>query len=417
MKRKFTLLFVIILLFTTDLFPQSLISLIKIDSLNRYVRDLSGDKTFRLNNVPYQIKSRLTTYASSDINTAAMYIKSKFEYFGLTAYEQPFTFTSGGTTYNAKNVYAVQNGTLYPNKKYIICAHYDAYSPTQSNVPGADDNASGSAAVIEAARVLSLYSPKYTIVYALWSGEEQGLKGSWYYANKAKTDNEEILGVINLDMIAWDKTGKNNVEIEYKNLTGSNQVQMDKIHNMVSSVNGAYGFNMTISKFNNATGGSDHYPFLANNFPAFLMIEDWTNHNDNYHKITDIYSNLYIDYFEKCSKLAICTLAELAQAGNTIVNVDNQKLIPSDYFLYQNYPNPFNPGTVITYSLADAGYVKLKIYDAIGREIKTLVDEFQSVGEHSSRFSITDKTLTSGIYFYTLQAGNKFFTKKMVYLK
>ncbi len=91
--------------------------------------------------------------------------------------------------------------------------------------------------------------------------------------------------------------------------------------------------------------------------------------------------------------------------------------LPADFALHQNYPNPFNPATVITYRIADGGFVKLRIFDAIGREVKTLVDEFQPAGEHSVRFSVADKTITSGVYFYTLQAGNRFFTKKMVYLK
>ncbi len=416
MKRRLTLFYVVIILFTGNYFAQGIVNLIKSDSLNKYVRDLSGDKTFHLNGVPQIIKTRNTTYASSDINTAAMYIKSKFEYFGLTAYEQPFTFSSGGTTYNAKNIYAVQTGTDFPNKKYVICAHYDSMPANSAFAPGADDNASGSAAVIEAARVLSTLNPKYTIVYALWSGEEQGLKGSKYFANKAATDNEDILGVLNLDMIAWDKNGDNYVDIECKNLSSAKQPLMTKLLDMFSTANQLYNINMTLSKYNSTGEYSDHYPFLEKDYPAVLMIEASNDFNTEYHKVTDTFSNMNIAYFEKCSKLAICTLAELARTTNALGNEDMVKL-PADFALHQNYPNPFNPATVITYRIADGGFVKLRIFDAIGREVKTLVDEFQPAGEHSVRFSVADKTITSGVYFYTLQAGNRFFTKKMVYLK
>lgn len=416
MRVRNALLVILVFLFQVELFPQRVADLVKIDSLKKYVRDLSGDKTFRLNNVPYFIKTRNTAYPLSDINTAAMYIKSKFEDFGLTAYEQPFSFTYSGALINAKNIYAVQTGSQFPDKKYIICAHYDDMPFTGGIAPGADDNASGTAAVIEAARVISQLNPKYTIVYIAFSGEEQGLKGSWYYASIAANNNDDILGVINLDMIAWDKDGDNNVDIYYNTLTNGKQYLMDKNLDMLSTVNQIYNINMTISKFSFASGNSDHYPFLQNGYPSFLMIEEFSDFNTEYHKTTDLFSSLYYDYFEKCSKLAICTLAELARTANALV-VENNKPIPTDFTLYQNYPNPFNPSTIISYRIPDAAYVKLKIYDSLGREVKTLVDEFQQTGEHKVPFSILDKSLTSGIYFYTLQAGNRYFTKKMIYLK
>jgi hypothetical protein len=420
MKAKFTILVVITFLFSTNLFSQGLADQIKIDSLKKYVQELSGDKSITLGGVTSVIKTRNTTYPSSDINTAAAYIKNKLESFGLPAYEQPFSFVSSGTTYNAKNIYAIQTGSQYPDKKYIICAHYDSYAFPGSIAPGADDNASGTAAVIEAARVLSKLSPKYTIVYALWSGEEQGLHGSWFYANKARSENEDILGVLNLDMIAWDKNGDNIVEIIYKNISSENpqylKDNMANLLNKVSSANQLYNIGTTILKYSDASANSDHYPFLNNDYAAFLMIEENNDFNTEYHKVTDLFSSIYYNFFEKCSKLAICTLADLAQTS-IIVEIDDKKSIPADYVLLQNYPNPFNPGTVIRYRLANAGYVKLKIFDAIGREVKTLVDEYQPAGEHQAQFSITGNTLTSGIYIYNLQAGNQLLTKKMVYLK
>ncbi len=93
------------------------------------------------------------------------------------------------------------------------------------------------------------------------------------------------------------------------------------------------------------------------------------------------------------------------------------ELMPSSFSLNQNYPNPFNPSTVISYQLPVAGHVSLKVYDMLGREVATLVDEFQQAGSHNSQFSIQNSQFSSGIYFYTIRAGNFVETKKMVLMK
>ena len=93
------------------------------------------------------------------------------------------------------------------------------------------------------------------------------------------------------------------------------------------------------------------------------------------------------------------------------------ELMPSSFKLAQNYPNPFNPSTVINYQLPVSGHVSLKVYDILGREVATLVNEFQQAGSHNSQFSIQNSQLSSGIYFYTIKAGNFIETKKMVLMK
>jgi len=90
--------------------------------------------------------------------------------------------------------------------------------------------------------------------------------------------------------------------------------------------------------------------------------------------------------------------------------------IPSEFRLFQNYPNPFNPSSTIKYQVANTGLIKLTIYDALGREVKSLVNKLQPQGTYSVEFEGTD--LTSGIYFYTLEAdGMRIDSKKMVLVK
>ncbi|MFA7228000.1 MAG: T9SS type A sorting domain-containing protein [Melioribacteraceae bacterium] len=91
--------------------------------------------------------------------------------------------------------------------------------------------------------------------------------------------------------------------------------------------------------------------------------------------------------------------------------------LPSEFALNQNYPNPFNPSTNISYELASGSFVSLKIYDAIGKEVATLVNEFQNAGSHSVRFLAEDHKLAAGIYLYRITAGKFSSTKKMLLLK
>ncbi len=98
-------------------------------------------------------------------------------------------------------------------------------------------------------------------------------------------------------------------------------------------------------------------------------------------------------------------------------SVDNEDVAPNDYQLYQNYPNPFNPNTVISWYQPSASIVKLKLYDLLGKEICTLVNEELSAGNHTKNFSAQDYHLSSGVYFYQLQAGDFLQTKKMILIQ
>jgi hypothetical protein len=90
-------------------------------------------------------------------------------------------------------------------------------------------------------------------------------------------------------------------------------------------------------------------------------------------------------------------------------------LVPDEYLLEQNYPNPFNPSTSIKYQMPENGFVTIKVYDMLGNEVATLVNEIQEAGNHSVEFDAA--TVSSGIYFYIMQAGNFTQTKKMTLLK
>jgi len=99
-------------------------------------------------------------------------------------------------------------------------------------------------------------------------------------------------------------------------------------------------------------------------------------------------------------------------AGGAVNNNPNK---PFEFTLDQNYPNPFNPSTMISYTLPTATDVKLSVFNVLGQEVATVVNEFQTAGSHSVNFSSAN--LASGVYFYTIKAGNFSDTKKMTFMK
>jgi hypothetical protein len=105
---------------------------------------------------------------------------------------------------------------------------------------------------------------------------------------------------------------------------------------------------------------------------------------------------------------------DLAFSGTVGVN-DNVPNTVKNFKLYQNYPNPFNPSTNISYNINKPGNVELKVYNILGVEVSTLVNEYQTAGEHSIKFNADN--LPSGIYFYKLEAGSFSQIKKMTLLK
>ncbi len=107
-------------------------------------------------------------------------------------------------------------------------------------------------------------------------------------------------------------------------------------------------------------------------------------------------------------------ILKTTNGGSTFVE-DYQKKFPSSYSLSQNYPNPFNPATNIGFRIANFGFVSLKVYDVLGREVASLVNEEKPAGEYEVEFDASG--LSSGIYFYKLQTENYSLTKKMIYLK
>jgi hypothetical protein len=105
----------------------------------------------------------------------------------------------------------------------------------------------------------------------------------------------------------------------------------------------------------------------------------------------------------------------LIKTAPLITSFNESDLVDNKFYLYQNYPNPFNSSTTINYSINQSGFVRLKVFDLLGRQVQVLVDEFKSAGNYTVNFNAEE--LSAGIYFYQLSAENFTSTKKLILLK
>jgi len=233
---------------------------------------------------------------------AAAYMYSLFENLSLSV--RYAHWNSGG--YSSDNVEATINGTNTSSDEiYIICGHYD----TVSAGPGADDDTSGTVAVIMAAQIMSQYQFEHTIKFVAFSGEEQGLLGSAVYAQQASQQGWNIIGVLNCDMISYAvTTDDGNNLIVYENTAS------EWMWTYTSNVNTEYDdyIGLTLTH-GGSTWGSDHNSFWDEGYDALFYYEYTTT--PYYHKPTDTIDHINASYAVKNMRLIFATLAEMTHAS------------------------------------------------------------------------------------------------------
>ena len=149
----------------------------------------------------------------------------------------------------------------------------------------------------------------------------------------------------------------------------------------------------------------DMYLILDAKGNGFSSSAAYANETSRFDVVLDFYGLIYQpDFLER-----VCEFFNILEpVGVTEPGVS----IPDDFNLSQNYPNPFNPSTIIEYQIPFAGYVKIKIYDALGKEIKTLVNEFKYPGYYKIEYDA--ENLASGIYLYSISSGEFRQVRKMI---
>lgn len=210
-------------------------------------------------------------------NLARENIVVTFESFGLSVERDEFVYAA--QTY--QNIIATKPGRLYPDQVIVIGAHYDSVSN-----PGADDDGSGVASLLELARIFSVYDTAYTIKFCAWDAEEVGLRGSSAYV--AERRDRMVRGMIQIDMIAHD-AGANRQDIYAGNLATG-------LRDALIAAFPLYGNGLSVQS-NPYAGFSDHAPFDAAQYSAVCFVEDNYQSNTCYHQQCDNVDNPnYIHY-------------------------------------------------------------------------------------------------------------------------
>jgi len=229
---------------------------------------------------------------------AAAYILGAFQNMSLWARYCPWT--NGG--YSSNNVEATINGTDESSDDiYIICGHYD----TVSAGIGADDDTSGTVAVLIAANLLSQYTFSHTIKFVCFSGEEQGLLGSAVYAQQAKQAGWNIIGVLNCDMISYAVSTNDGNNVDVIEDTAS-----EWLYTYTVNVNQNYSQDigpLTMVHYG-YMWGSDHNSFYNQGYNAIFYFE--YNETPYYHTSGDNLQHVNATYAAKNIRAIIATLAE-----------------------------------------------------------------------------------------------------------
>ena len=254
---------------------QEMMDQVNMDSLEATVQHLQD----------YQ--SRL--WNSSNAFAASDWIAGKMEALGLEVEQQPFyASTWFGSGQAAPNVIGIQRGAVYPDT-YVVCgSHFDSFSYEAyyggGDCPGADDNATGVASVLESARILTQYEFEYSIIYCAYGCEEMGLYGSEAYASRCQQEGMDIIGYFNNDMNGYLYGDEIHIDCIYPN-------SVAPIGDYYMNVANIYFPGMPVSHTYLSGGDSDHTSFNNHGYMGIYPFEDVDHYSPYIHTPNDLIGN------------------------------------------------------------------------------------------------------------------------------
>lgn len=311
--------------------PYRIIEGVNLTNLEKTVRDLSSFHTRHteseyLDDVAYWLTEKLQSVCGREV------------------YVQNFTYTPDKTdddvdndsdlksnphhrqepsSYDLKNIVCEKPGST--NNTVIISAHYDSRMEDINNstarAPGADDNASGVSALLEIARILSNVSLNHSIIFVLFSGEEQSKLGSTYYADYVHKTDVDLDLLINLDMIGFSSDIANDFLVEYDNgnVVSDNDKHSRAVANFIKGVAEKYtNLNTTLGLL----GNSDYLPFEALGYTIIGLHDDGVTKNPDHHTTADTPDNLNYEYLTSTTKLVLATILNLDGLTATTTTTD-----------------------------------------------------------------------------------------------
>jgi hypothetical protein len=288
---------------------RAMIGQVQTTNLHRLMRRLTGGEPTLAAGEPVLVNTRHTA-SGPPVRNALQSVLDRLTQLGLDV--QTHDWAMSGLT--NRNVVATQPGMIRSNEFVLITAHLDD-APAGALAPGADDNASGVAAVLTAASVFSQYHFDRSVRFVLFTGEEQGLYGSAAYAAAAKAAGDNIVAVLNADMIAWDSYGKPTLKLYTRAKTMPGYTNDFVIAATFTNVVAACGLSSNLAPVlvSDGMGYSDHASFWNRGYPAICMIEDYQgDFNAYYHTTGDTMAKLNWPYFTAAVRATVATLGQLA---------------------------------------------------------------------------------------------------------
>ena len=345
-----------------------------------------------------------TRYMTSpEYDACADWADTWIESYGVECELQTFYYSGDSMS----NVVAEITGTESPGNIYIICGHLDSYCSNPSTAPGADDNASGSAAVLEAVRVMSPYAYNNTVRFVLFAAEEAWMVGSEYYVQQAYLQGDNILGAVNLDMVLYAPYSSDSVFIPYDG-------QSEELALAAGDMFAEYAPSIHPRITYDPGAPSDQASFWQYGYRAIEVAEAsaeeiWSGYNPYYHQPSDLLANYMssFPYGTDMIRASIGLIANLAEPVG-VSGIEPGALNPVRISVF---PNPSTGSSISIRAEGDIPYrTAYLIVDLAGRTVAS--GEMDGSGTEE----VSLPSLPGGIYSVVM-TGQDSETVKFVLLR
>jgi hypothetical protein len=337
-------------------------------------------------------------YSTGDsCKAAAQWVAARFREYGCDT-----VIFQDHTANHAPNVVGVRYGASGDRQRYaIIDGHIDSYA--RANAPGADDNASGTVSAIEACRVTQGYGFEHDLHFVAFSGEEFGCFGSTFYATEARNQGDTILGVLNFDMIAYEDSAPEDLEVIGKIADPACEPFCDWFIAIADTYTSLPCNKVMMADMQS----SDNGPFWNNGYLAFCGIEDFWPTNPFYHTPGDSIGGGY-NNSSFCTEVIRAGVAALATLGEPLATgvqtYDSLAMERGSTLRLAMEQNPVRGIARISYDLPRASSVRLEAFDRSGRRSSILATGYSTSGAHSVNWDT--RRVPTGIYFLRLTAAS-----------
>ncbi|MDD4735485.1 MAG: M20/M25/M40 family metallo-hydrolase, partial [Kiritimatiellae bacterium] len=307
-------------LMTSNAFVAAMVANVQRTNLYAMISELSGETPVMAGGVFTNIATR-NTYETQSVDRALDYAGSRLRALGLDVQYRDWSVAGDVAS---SNLVAERIGTSAPSEIVIVCGHIDSM-PNGPLAPGADDNASGAMGVLTAARAMQNHTFERTIRYVLFTGEEQGLLGSAAYAAAIQTEGDYVVGVFNLDMLAYDSNSDGRFILHTRTTNNPGYEADFALASIFTNVAALYPLDTGLNPEIHADGEeySDHYPFWQNGFPAVFAIEDWIDDvTPYYHTTNDVIGTLNFPYYTAFVQATVAAAAHSAGPVGELSNAE-----------------------------------------------------------------------------------------------